>query len=400
VDADGNIDPKTGFLFDYNSVSSIYAYRIDDTPIVLDGGEGCTVTTLSSQVPLAPYEYKGISRSLNVSRCNASVKNVEHVIYNEPTDYGTSGSGKTSGHTYSGFFYAGDTYNVEFRDCVVQARNRCIQGTYDIGVYNAVDVRFINVTQSNFYEEGGTVPNTGKCWFVMGSNFCKNLTYDGCALTRFDAHCGVYNATIKNSTISSIRLTGGGHFLMENTTVIARRSADQGFIELREDYGSTWNGTIEIKDCTYKNAWGMSANTLYLITAIWVNHNFGYQTHLPNVIVDNLKLASGHSSIKNIEIFNLSNGSDLDDAVDTEPDFEEGLVTQDFRQPILHHTNGTTKTNVNPYIAPKSIIIKNNLAELNYKAPTHVVFENTKFGEGEKPLPDFDFDTPIIDVFK
>ena len=405
VDAEGNIDPTTAFLFDYDNVSSIYAYRIDDTPIVLDGGEGCYVTTLSSMVSLAEGEYKNISRNLYVSRNNATVKNVAHVIYNEPTVQKT-------GHTYSGFLYAGIAYNVEFNNCVVQSRIRCVEGTYDIGVYNAVDVRFVNCTQSNFYREDGKTPNTSSTWFVMGSNFCKNLSYDGCVLTRFDAHCGVYNATIKNSVTSSIRLTGGGHFLMENTTIIAVRDVESGFIELREDYGSTWRGTIELKDCTYRNAYGTTKDTLYMISSIWVNHDFGYDTYLPNVVVDNFKIDSANSSIKNVEIFQLANGAfsdnsntlapngtydEVDESGNRIPDFEEGLTVEDYRQSTLYHTNGTTKENVNPYTASDFITIKNNFAGYKFKAPSHIVFENTKFKE--LPLPFTNIDTPFIEYF-
>lgn len=385
VDAEGNIDPTTPFLFDYDTVSSIYAYRIDDTPIVIDGGGG-TMTTLSSNVSLEEGEKQNITRNLYVTRCNVTVKNVVHNIYNEPGE---------TGHTYSGFFYTGNAYNVEFNNCVVQSRVRCVGGTYDIGVYDAVDVRFINCTQSNFYNEGTNYPSTDKTWYVMGSNFCKNITYDGCMLTRFDAHCGVYNATIKNSTISVLRLTGGGHFYMENTTVVAVSDTKAGFIELREDYGSTWRGTIELKDCTYVNAKATTNDTLALIRAVWVNHDFGYQTYLPNIIIDNLMLESDLSTIQNIEIFCLSNGAFLDDAVDGgTPDFEEGLSSEDYRQETLYHTDGTPKPNVNPYVAPDFILIKNNFAKKNYVAPTHVVFSETSFRE----LPVFDdiIDTPII----
>ncbi len=363
---------------------SIYAYRIADTPIVIDGGGG-TMTTLSSNVSLGEGEKQNITRNLYVTRCNVTVQNVVHNIYNEPGE---------TGHTYSGFLYTGNAYNVEFNNCVVQSRVRCVGGTYDIGVYDAVDVRFINCTQSNFYNEGTDVPSTNKTWYVMGSNFCKNITYDGCMLTRFDAHCGVYNATIKNSTISVLTLTGGGHFYMENTTVVAVKDTKAGFIELREDYGSTWRGTIELKDCTYVNAYSTTNDTLALIRAVWVNHDFGYQTYLPNIIIDNLMLESDLSTIQNIEIFCLSNGAFLDNAVDGgTPDYEEGLSSEDYRQETLYHTNGTTKPNVNPYVAPDFILIKNDFAKKNYVAPTHVVFSETSFRE----LPVFDdIDTPII----
>ena len=38
-------------------------------------------------------------------------------------------------------------------------------------------------------------------WGLMGSNFCKELHLDGCVISRFDAHCGVTNGSIKNCSL-------------------------------------------------------------------------------------------------------------------------------------------------------------------------------------------------------
>ena len=58
----------------------------------------------------------------------------------------------------------------------------------------------------------------------MGSNFCKNLVLDKCSFSRFDAHQGVANATIRNSTIGyvGINAIGFGTFLVEDSTVYGR----------------------------------------------------------------------------------------------------------------------------------------------------------------------------------
>jgi len=77
-------------------------------------------------------------------------------------------------------------------------------------------------------------------------------------------------------------------------------------------------------------------------------------------------------------------------------DFEESLATEDFTLPTLTNTSGDTKENVNPYIAPDFIIIKNNYAKKNYIAPAHLTFKNTKFTV--LPLP-FEFDSPVVDPF-
>jgi len=119
----------------------------------------------------------------------------------------------------------------------------------------------------------------------MGTNFCKNLTLDGCKLSRFDAHMGVTNATIRNSTLGymGIKLTGFGVFTVENTTV---KAAD--FITLRSDYGSTWDGEILIRNCRFEpTRRGLSISVIDGSND--GQHDFGYTTHLPSrVVIDGL----------------------------------------------------------------------------------------------------------------
>jgi len=193
VDADGNIDPNTPFMFDYDEVTSFDVYPLVDTAVTVDG-QGCTMTTLATNVATEG----NLTRNFYVTRSNSTVKNINHAVYNELTG--------NIGHTYTGFFCSGAAANVEFNGCVAQSRAYFGAGTYDITLYNTLNVRLVNFTQSNFYEADGKTPNTKNCWFIMSSNGCKNVIYDGCMLTRFDAHEGVCNVTIKNSTIASIRL--------------------------------------------------------------------------------------------------------------------------------------------------------------------------------------------------
>jgi hypothetical protein len=119
----------------------------------------------------------------------------------------------------------------------------------------------------------------------MGTNFCKNLALDGCKLSRFDAHMGVTNATIRNSTLGymGIKLTGFGIALIENTTV---RSRD--FIDLRQDYGSTWQGEIIIRNCRFEPTNRQSSISI-IDGRNDGQHDFGYTTYLPRrVVVDGL----------------------------------------------------------------------------------------------------------------
>ena len=62
-------------------------------------------------------------------------------------------------------------------------------------VNRVLNVSFVNCTQTNDI-------NDRTYWGVMASNYSKNLLYDNCVWSRFDAHMGVANATIRNSTPS------------------------------------------------------------------------------------------------------------------------------------------------------------------------------------------------------
>ncbi len=64
----------------------------------------------------------------------------------------------------------------------------------------------------------------------------------GVSFQWFDAHMGVANATIRNSTLGhmGINAIGSGTLTVENSTIRANT-----LINLRSDYGSTWQGEFE-----------------------------------------------------------------------------------------------------------------------------------------------------------
>jgi hypothetical protein len=149
-------------------------------------------------------------------------------------------------------------------------------GTYDIGAATSVNAKFINCKQTNDITDGDY-------WGIAGTNYCKNLVYDGCAFSRFDAHQGVLNATVINSVLGhhGIKLIGSGTALIENTIVLS-----DSFIDLREDYGSTWNGELIIRNCEFYPT-GVASHIIKATNS--EDHDFGYTCYLPQKIeVDGL----------------------------------------------------------------------------------------------------------------
>ena len=277
VDKDGNIDKDTPFLIDYDKVSAVNFYPTDDEPLYFENAKFVTRATCV-KVDRIAYIHRGIS----VTRSNTVIRNIEHTVTDEPPLQ----SGAYA--SYSGFLCINHSNNVLVERVAFTARlyyKLC--GSYDFSVSHSNKITFKDCTQTNFFmPDGVTTSMHGGYWGVMGSNFSKNITYDGCKLTRYDAHCGVYNGKIINSEVAHFSVIGGGHLLIENTKFYGTSA----IITLRPDYGCTFKGDIVLKNCTVMNS--PALDTMSLISAVWVNHYFGYKTYVPSVTVENLKSAN------------------------------------------------------------------------------------------------------------
>ena len=275
VGKDGTVDPNTPILWDFAKITSAEARPVDPEPLVVKGGHFTTIANRAE----SRYTYYG--RGFAVRRSNVTVDGIQHVI---------TGEGKT-GAPYGGFMNISKCANVMVKNAklsghktyrtIGSAGKPVSMGTYDIGCNRALNVTFQSCTQLNDI-------NDRSRWGIMASNFCKNLVYDGCTLSRFDAHMGVANATIRNSTIghTGINLIGSGTFLLENTTV-----RGWSFINLRSDYGSTWNGDFVIKNCTFAPP-NRGSSHINLINGKYTGqHNFGYTCYMPQrILIDGLKI--------------------------------------------------------------------------------------------------------------
>ncbi len=281
VNKDGSIDKSTPLVWDFEKITSNTVYPIDKKQLLIRGG---IFTTIANAEPGAHQYY---ARNMQITRSNVLVSGLVHKVI-EPK--------AVHSFPYSGFITIGNCCNVTVQDCVFTGRKvyKTIKpnsrststGTYDISIRRAANIKFINCSQTNDILDR-------QYWGIMGSNFCKNLEYDRCRLSRFDAHCGVYNATIRNSILRTISVTGYGHLLVENSTVYAR-----DLITLRPDYGSFWNGDITIRNCTL-----IPPNSSSTPTVIGgrhcAEHFFGYTCYMPrNILIDGLTIRDGNRSGK------------------------------------------------------------------------------------------------------
>ena len=265
VDENGNISSDTPLIWDFDAITNAVAYPIDTEILTVKGGR---FTTLANQ---APSEYTYYARGIQVRRSNTVIDGIYHDVKNE---------GKT-GAPYSAFVSLSCCADVTVKNSTFTGHKRYVtigsagtevaMGTYDIGAATSVNAKFINCNQTNDITDGDY-------WGIAGTNYCKNLVYDGCVFSRFDAHQGVLNATIRNSVLGhhGIKLIGSGTALIENTTVLS-----DCFIHLREDYGSTWNGDVIIRNCKFYPT-GVSSNIIKAENS--EDHNFGYTCYLPQKV--------------------------------------------------------------------------------------------------------------------
>lgn len=314
VDANGNIDSSTPFMFDYTQITKIEVIRTDIEPITIKGG---TITTIACG--LDAYYKEGTStkkfgyydRGIMINRSHTTLDGVKHLVTGEIT-VEMQGQGIEGAH-YRGMFHSQGATDITFENCQFQGRRYYgLAGTYDIYGDLVNNITFENCTQNNFWiDELGNPSDKDKgdlsmrwdyfdtsaaysskirhCWGIGGTNFSKNMTYRNSQLSRFDSHCGLYNGTIENCEITAMYITGKGKFTVRDTVWYAagESATDNSLIYMRSDYGSTWEGDVILDNVTaYVNPDGK----FYMFYHSYTNWDYGYKCYIPNINISNLSL--------------------------------------------------------------------------------------------------------------
>jgi len=275
VDQNGNVDMDGPIIWDFDQITEMTALPMDEKTLNITGGR---FTTIANQ---AESKYNYHSRNIAIKRSNVVIDGLEHHITGEG-DHGAP---------YSGFFNISDCANVTVKNTTLTghktystigaAGKPVSMGSYDLSVSRAINISFINSSQTNDI-------NDRTYWGILGSNYCKNLLYDNCSFSRFDAHKGVANATIRNSTLGhmGINAIGFGILTVENTTINGRT-----LVNLRSDYGSTWQGELIIRDCVFVPSAGNTASASLIGGSNSGQHDFGYTCYMPErITIENLKI--------------------------------------------------------------------------------------------------------------
>lgn len=296
LDREGNVDTLTPIIWDFSNVTSMTAYPIDEETLTVRGGY---FTTIANE---AESRYTYYARGISVTRSNVTLEGITHTVTGE-IDHGAP---------YAGFLSISTCANVTVQNCVLtghrtystigNAGTSVSMGSYDISVNRSHNVTFKHCKQSNDIHDS-------KYWGIFGSNYSKNITFDTVEFSRFDAHMGVANATIRNSVLGhqGMNIIGCGTFLVENTKVHG-----SNFISLRGDYGSTFDGEFIIRNCQYVPRNGAKADAVLIGGGNSGQHDFGYPCSMPRKVTIDGLLIDDRNPVDNYQgpkIFASFNGA-------------------------------------------------------------------------------------------
>lgn len=261
---EGDID------WDYDHVSHVEARPMDDKTLTIRGGVFTTFANNMRQ----EVGYNYWSRNIVISRSNTVIDGLTHYVVGETE----------VGHPYHGFISVTSCANVTLRNCfatghktyktIGNAGKPVSMGSYDYSANSVVNFSMINCRMNHILDRTR--------WGVIGTNFCKNILLEDCILSRMDTHMGVSGTyVIRRCTLGSrgLNAIGRGLLKVEDSTIHG-----SSLITFRSDYGSTWEGDVEIRNCRWIPSSPRMSSMYMFNTSNDGNHDFGYPCFMPENI--------------------------------------------------------------------------------------------------------------------
>ena len=293
---DNNTNVLNEIQWDFDKITSIEIYPMDDERLTIKNGTFISnalkskseTTYVNLKYGKKNYFYRDISIN---KAANIDISNITHKLsYAEGQDE-MSGS-------YRGFLYFDKSANINVNNCSLYTRKYSIDGrsTYDLTINNSTNIVFDSLVSNDIFETDR--------WGIIGTNFAKYITFNNCYLNRIDAHCGIYNLDVNNCHIGTKNLTMTGQGTLN---IINTRIESSSFITLRADYGSIWDGTVNIIDCTYVHK-GENYIPKIIHAEPDPSHDFGYDCKMPKINVKNLTIDMTYGKKTNyILLMNMKN---------------------------------------------------------------------------------------------
>ena len=265
---DGSIEGEIDWH--YETITRSEARPIDAGPLIIRGGVFTTIANRMEQ----PVGYNYWARNIDITRSNTTVDGLTHYVVGETA----------VGHPYRGFLNASQCANITFRNCfatphkiystIGRAGQPVNMGSYDLHANNVVNLHLVNCRMNLICDRTR--------WGVIATNFCKNILLEECAFSRMDTHMGVSGSyTIRRCTLGHMGLNaiGRGKLLVEDSTLYGRH-----LVNFRQDYGSTWEGDLIIRNCRWIPACGDSTWPHLIGVSNDGTHDFGYPCSMPETV--------------------------------------------------------------------------------------------------------------------
>lgn len=296
AEKDGTVDAKGPIVWDYANITSITAYPIDKKRLTIKGG---IFTTIANQAE-SRYDYH--SRNIVINRSNVLVDGLTHFVEGE----------QDHGAPYSGFVSVERAAEVVVRNCLLtphktyrtigSAGKPVSMGSYDIQATRTIDMLLKNCRQTRDIDDS-------TYWGLFASNFCKDLQMKGCVISRFDAHMGVTNIHLEDCIFGymGVQMVGFGDMIIKGCEIHT-----SNLVSLRDDYGSSWEGDIFVKNCRIVPLAMRSGVVTILSGYNPGTHDFGYECKLPrSIVIDGLTVESGNAKADDVPVIFSSFGRDV-----------------------------------------------------------------------------------------
>ncbi len=261
--------------WNYDQITQMKCHPVSLQPLILKGGVFTTVANRMKN----DVGYNYWNRNIAINRSHVVIDGLTHYVVGETA----------VGCPYSGFLRIGQCGAVTLSNCfftghkiyttIGSAKKPVKMGSYDVSAHSVAGFTMKQCRMNHIHDKTR--------WGVINTNFCKDILLEDCRLSRMDTHMGVAGTyTIRGCCLGHMGLNAIGRGLLSiEESILYGRS----LINFRSDYGSTWEGDVEIRNCRWVPACGEVSLPIMINAHNDGMHDFGYPCFMPATItVDGL----------------------------------------------------------------------------------------------------------------
>ena len=315
------INSKTGDVlsdieWDYDDFYQIRVWPVPEKKLTIKNGDFTTWTNnraISSDGKENPYSQRGIYVAFTG---NVLLQNINHYLDEDKYPYTGEYQTNPKGNAYKGFIRIYNASNIELNTVNLDPHtfaksSKANYGTYDLIMEysNNIFLNKLGYSCNNSNSEAcynDKMVNSSK-WGIIQSSGIKDTFIRNSTVNRIDAHRGAHNLLVENTKIGreGFTLIGSGYFYGKNLTI----DRANNIIQLRHDFGSTWNGTMLLDNITYTIDSNVTSPTI--IHSNNYQSNYGYNTYFPAVYIKDLTIDdTTYNADKDVTLVHLNAEAD------------------------------------------------------------------------------------------